>query len=32
MSEEVSNAKALYDSNRIQKELREGKFSKEQTK
>ncbi len=32
MSEEVSNAKALYDSNRIQKGLREGKFSKEQTK
>lgn len=32
MSEEVSNARASYDASRIQKGLREGKFSKEQTK
>lgn len=32
MSEEVSTARALCDKNKIQKGLREGKFSKEQTK
>lgn len=32
MSEEVSTARASYDASKIQKGLREGKFSKEQTK